>query len=54
MPLKEGYSDKTIGKNIAKLMREGRPKKQAIEIVMSKSGKSKKENQINAIKRKMK
>lgn len=30
MPLKKGYGRKTIGKNIAKMMGEGKPKKQAI------------------------
>jgi len=42
MPLKRGSSRKTIGKNIAKLEREGRPPKQAQAIALKKAGKSRK------------
>ena len=35
MPLKKGYSRKTISKNIATEMRSGRPRKQAIAIAFS-------------------
>lgn len=35
MPLKKGYSKKTIGKNIATEMRRGRPQKQAVAIAFS-------------------
>lgn len=40
MPLKKGK--KNIGKNIAELIKSGRPKAQAIAISMDKAGKSKK------------
>ena len=35
MPLKRGYSKKTIAKNIRTEMHHGRPQKQAIAIAMS-------------------
>lgn len=38
MPLLSGSSDEVIGKNISLLMHEGRPRKQAIAIAMSKAG----------------
>lgn len=42
MPLKKGKSDKTVSKNIATLISEGRPKDQAAAIAYSKAGRSKK------------
>lgn len=35
MPLKKGYSKKTIGRNIAAEIRSGRPVKQAVAIAYS-------------------
>lgn len=42
MPLKEGYSEKTVGKNISKLRHEGYPEEQSIAIAESEKRKSKK------------
>ena len=41
MLLMKGSSDKTVSKNISKLVGEGRPQKQAIAIALRTAGKPK-------------
>jgi hypothetical protein len=42
MPLNKGYSQKSVGSNISKEMKRGKPRKQAIAIALNTARKARK------------
>lgn len=46
MPLLKGNSNKTVNKNIEKLIHENKPRKQAMAIALDVAGKSKKKKKV--------
>lgn len=50
MPLKQGYSSKTVSSNIRELMAFGRPQKQAVAIALEQQRKAKKRKGMDYVK----
>jgi hypothetical protein len=49
MPLEQGNSDDVVSRNIAELIRSGRPRDQAVAIAMKEAGRDRKQPKKSAL-----